>query len=202
MPSFYNIWFARQTGQPCADFWRSGEYYAWHPGSDEMDSLHPSVPHAVATVYDSSRPRLQGMLRSELRVAVYLLKEQIRKTSVYIDHCICPVSSPPYKQYVDHAGVLTSIQVLVFSSHGRFSARITQAYFENGNVIVRPSRLVNIDTPDISSEVRLIIRWLNSRPVGDTRSPTPKSEQRSGLVSTPVGDTETRSMALLTIDDQ
>ncbi|KAI8651686.1 hypothetical protein NCS55_01414500 [Fusarium keratoplasticum] len=182
MPSFYNIWFARQTGQPCADFWRSGEYYAWHPGSDEMDSLHPSVPHAVATVYDSSRPRLQGMLRSELRVAVYLLKEQIRKTSVYIDHCICPV--------------------LAFSFHGRFSARITQAYFENGNVIVRPSRLVNIDTPDISSEVRLIIRWLNSRPVGDTHSPTPKSEQRSGLVSTPVGDTETRSMALLTIDDQ
>ncbi|RSM14705.1 hypothetical protein CDV31_005287 [Fusarium ambrosium] len=181
-PAFYDIWFSHQTGQACADFWRSGEYYRWLPGSDEMDFLHPSVPHAVATLYDSSRPHAQGMLRSELRVAVYLLKEQIRQKDVYVDHCICPV--------------------LVIGFHGRFSARITQAYVENDIVIVRPSRLIDIDTPVISPEVRLIIRWLNSRPVGDTRSLTPESEQLDRRATTPVGNTAARSMASLTIEDQ
>lgn len=56
-------------------------------------SHNPNVPHAVATVYDSLRPLHQGMLRSELRVAVGLLREQIRRTRVYVDHFIYPVSS-------------------------------------------------------------------------------------------------------------
>lgn len=62
-------------------------------------------------------------------------------------------------------------QVLIVSFHARFSARIIQAYFQNGKVVIRPSRLINLHTRAVSTEVKLVIRWLNSRPVGDTRLP-------------------------------
>ncbi|KAI8649316.1 hypothetical protein NCS56_01479500 [Fusarium sp. Ph1] len=106
-PCSERIWFSTDDDQPFRDFWASGEYYRWKRGASTLDCHNPNVPHAVATVYDSSRPLHQGMLRSELRVAVGLLREQIRRTRVYVDHYIYPV--------------------LVVSFHGRFSARITQA---------------------------------------------------------------------------
>ncbi|WAO96741.1 Hypothetical protein NCS54_01442500 [Fusarium falciforme] len=135
-PCSERIWFSTDDDQPYRDFWTSGEYYRWKRGAGTFDCHNPNVPHAVATVYDSSRPLHQGMLRSELRVAVGLLREQIRRTRVYVDHYIYPV--------------------LVVSFHGRFSARITQAYFQNGKVVVRPSRLIDLHTPVMSTEVGLV----------------------------------------------
>ncbi|KAJ4312116.1 hypothetical protein N0V84_010094 [Fusarium piperis] len=108
-------------------------------------------------MYDSSRPLHQGMLRSELRVAVGLVKEQIRRAHVYIDHHI--------------------ISVLVIGFHSRISARITQAYFQNGQLVLRPSRLINLHTPVMSTEVGLVTRWLNSRAIGETCLPVPEAER-------------------------
>ncbi|KPM37801.1 hypothetical protein AK830_g8752 [Neonectria ditissima] len=144
-------------GRPCWQMWSSDKYYAWHrpPGNYPFNprALHYNcdVPHAAGTVQDMARPLRQGLLRSELLMAVSLLKAQIRWTHMYIDHYVYPV--------------------LVVSFHGRYSARILQAYFQNGKIVVRPSRLINLHTRTISSEVRLVIRWLISRPVGDTRVP-------------------------------
>ena len=63
------------------------------------------------------------------------------------------------------------IQVLVLGCHSRFSSRIVQAYFYNGKMIIRPSRLLNMHTRTVSPDVCLAIRWLNACPVGDTRWP-------------------------------
>jgi hypothetical protein len=60
-------------------------------------------------------------------------------------------------------------QILIVSFPARFSARIIQACFQNGKVVIRPSRLINLYTRTVSPEVKLVIWWLNSRPVGGTR---------------------------------
>ncbi|KAH7253023.1 hypothetical protein B0J15DRAFT_559999 [Fusarium solani] len=179
-PCSERIWFSTDDDQPFRDFWTSGEYYRWKRGAGTLDCHNPNVPHAVATVYDSSRPLHQGMLRSELRVAVGLLREQIRRTRVYVDHYIYPV--------------------LVVSFHGRFSARITQAYFQNGKVVVRPSRLIDLQTPVMSTEVGLVIRWLNSRAVGETCLSIPEAEQFDDPVPTEVEVTDVKGMSTNTID--
>ncbi|KAJ4318270.1 hypothetical protein N0V84_006942 [Fusarium piperis] len=85
------------------------------------------------------------------------------QASAYIDHCIWPV--------------------LVIGFHGQFTARITQAYFEDGKVVIRPSRLIDMNTPVVSPEARLVIRWLNCVPVGDTRFSTPEEKPNRGLFS-------------------
>ncbi|EEU41736.1 uncharacterized protein NECHADRAFT_87757 [Fusarium vanettenii 77-13-4] len=179
-PCSERIWFSTDNDQPFRDFWTSGEYYRWKRGAGTFDCHNPNVPHAVATVYDSSRPLHQGMLRSELRVAVGLLREQIRRTRVYVDHYIYPV--------------------LVVSFHGRFSARITQAYFQNAKVVVRPSRLIDLHTPVMSTDVGLVIRWLNSRAVGETRLPIPEAEQFDDPVPTEVEVSDVKGMSNKTID--
>lgn len=68
----------------------SGDFYMWSRGPGEI-GYHPDVPHAVVTVYDMTSPRDQGILRSELLVAVSLLKAQIRNLEFYVDHHVCPV---------------------------------------------------------------------------------------------------------------
>ena len=65
------------------------------------------------------------------------------------------------------------LQVLVLSFHGRFSARILQVHYENKRIVVRPSRLLNMYTTSPSADVRLAIRWLLCKPVGDTRRSAP-----------------------------
>lgn len=125
------------------------------------------VPHAVGTVHDMAQPLHQGLLRSELLMAVSLLKAQIRWKHMYIDHRVYPVRL----HWNILPGLADALQVLVVSFHARYSARILQAYLQNGKVVIRPSRLINLHTRTISPEVHLVIRWLNSRPVGDTRLP-------------------------------
>lgn len=151
-------------------------------------------------MYDSSRPLHQGVLRSELRVAVGLLREQIRRTRVYVDHYIYPVSSSSDKPLQCPTTRSDTIQVLVVSFHGRFSARITQAYFQNGKVVIRPSRLIDLHTPVMSTEVGLVIRWLNSRAVGETRLPIPEAEQFDDPVPTEVEVSDVKGMSNKTID--
>ncbi|EEU39854.1 uncharacterized protein NECHADRAFT_79494 [Fusarium vanettenii 77-13-4] len=149
-------WRSPEDGRPRWQFWLSGDFYMRpRPGNCPrkrgVSNYNPDVPHAVGTVCDITRPRDQGFLHSELLAAVYLLKAQIGSPSRYLGHHVCPV--------------------LIVSFHARFSARIIQAYFQNGKVVIRPSRLINLHTRTVSTEVKLVIRWLNSRPVGDTRLP-------------------------------
>ncbi|UPK89953.1 hypothetical protein LCI18_000888 [Fusarium solani-melongenae] len=152
--------------------WTSGRFYmrthppgnrSWRRGESRYN---PDLPHAVVTIHDMARPLGDDLLRSELLMPVCLLKAQIRWPSMYLGHQVCPV--------------------LVVNFPSRFSARILQAYFQNGKVVIRPSRLINLYTRTISPEVRLVIRWLNSRPVGDTRKPIPATEQLDDNATLPV----------------
>lgn len=85
---------------------------------------------------------------------------------------ILAITCVPYVSIMIHLVHVSDLsQVLIVSFHARFSARIIQGYFQNGKVVIRPSRLINLHTRTVSPEVKLVIRWLNSRPVGDTRLP-------------------------------
>lgn len=126
------------------------DYYMWPkaPGSFEY---HPDIPHAIATVHDSVRLRNDGILRSEMIVAIGLMKTHMRKLNNFPDHRVFPV--------------------MVMSFHSMFSARIIQAHVEKGKLVVRPSRIMNLFTATMPPDAKLAIRWLNARPIGDTRFP-------------------------------
>ncbi|KPM45735.1 hypothetical protein AK830_g763 [Neonectria ditissima] len=175
------VWPSAEDGRPCWNNWNSGEYFMWSRGP-RKSGYHPNVPHAMATIYDSSSPRHEGLLHSELLVATCLLKAQIRPLYHYLDHHVYPV--------------------LVVSFHGRFSARIVQAYFENGRIVVRPSRLINLHTRVVSPEVRLLARWLNSRPVGNTRLPVSEYKPVDDNSSLPVEVTDMKGVLSPTISVQ
>ncbi|KAF4466904.1 hypothetical protein FALBO_6232 [Fusarium albosuccineum] len=178
IPYCSKVWTSPQNGRPCCNNFTSGRFYMWPRSSDELD-YHPNVPHAMATVFDAARPRQQGLLRSELLVAAALLKAQIRWPDRYVDHYVYPV--------------------LVMSFHGRFSARVIQAYFHNGRIVIRSSRLVNLYTRVVSPEVRLLIRWLNSRAVGDTRLPVPEEQSFRDPVDSSVEATDVKGTLSHTI---
>lgn len=134
------------------------------PSSESIFRYNPDIPHALGTAWDISRPRHGSLLRSELIVANALLKTQIRHTHMFLHHKVFPV--------------------LLVSFHDRYSARILQAHLENGRMVVRPSRLLNMHTAKLSADAKLAIRWLNCRPVGETRYPILKlpSQQDEGQV--------------------
>ena len=100
-PSCHESWLSPDDGRPCWQIWQSGDYYVWPrpPGNYpfKRGALHYNrhVPHAVGTVRDMARPLHQGLLRSELLMAVSLLKAQIRWKHMYIDHHVYPVCLPP-----------------------------------------------------------------------------------------------------------
>lgn len=54
------------------------------------------------------------------------------------------------------------------SFYGRFNARIIQAYLHNDGVFVRTSRLLDLNTSKVTPEVKLVLRWMNCRPTGET----------------------------------
>ncbi|POR31983.1 Uncharacterized protein TPAR_07793 [Tolypocladium paradoxum] len=135
---------------PYYHYFTGASYRMWPRGEEPKNWIyHPDVPHAIGTVYDCMCPRDGSILRSELLFAVSLLKASVRDANMFIDHQVCPI--------------------LIGSFHGRFSARIMQAYLQNGRMVVRPSRLLNFHTRVASYDVKLMIRWLNCSPVGDTR---------------------------------
>ncbi|KAK7426110.1 hypothetical protein QQZ08_007420 [Neonectria magnoliae] len=184
-PEYHESWPSPDDGRLCWQNWSSDAYYMWPrpPGNYRFKrgapQYNPDVPHAVGTVNDMARPLRQGLLRSELLTAVSLLKAQIRWPRMYIDHHVCPV--------------------LVVSFHARFSARVLQAYFQNGKIVIRPSRLINLHTRTISPEVRLVIRWLNSRPVGDTHLPLGVLEKFDEEAASPVEVSDKQEVLSLTI---
>ncbi|KAJ3469388.1 hypothetical protein MRS44_003453 [Fusarium solani] len=153
-PECKKSWRSPEDGRPCWQYWSSSDFYTRpRPGNCPLErgvyNYNPDVPHAIGTVCDITRPRGQGFLHSELLAAVCLLKAQIDSPSRYHGHHVCPI--------------------LIVSFPARFSARIIQACFQNGKVVIRPSRLINLYTRTVSPEVKLVIWWLNSRPVGGTR---------------------------------
>ncbi|KAM5353708.1 hypothetical protein ACJ41O_000358 [Fusarium nematophilum] len=165
-------WPSPDDGHPYWQQWESGLYYMWprppgnYPFKRGAPRYNRDVPHAFGTAYDMARPLRGGVLRSELSMAVSLLKAQIRWPDMYVDHEVYPA--------------------LVVSFHGRFSARVIQAYFQNGRMVLRLSRLVDLYTRVISPEVRLITRWLNSKPIGDTRLPVSEEKPRDNNASSPI----------------
>ncbi|PNY26220.1 Uncharacterized protein TCAP_03850 [Tolypocladium capitatum] len=161
IPRFYRSWTTPEG--PRGHQFQSINFFIW-PRGDKDWRYNPEVPHALGTTVDSCYPADGGILRSELLLAICLLKAQIRQPKWFQDHELCPV--------------------LAISFHGRFSARVVQAYYQNGRLVVRPSRLLNLHTPTMSPDVRLLARWLNARPIGNTRqadAETP-AEDEGGLV--------------------
>ncbi|KAI8677366.1 hypothetical protein NCS56_00626500 [Fusarium sp. Ph1] len=155
-PECKRFWRSPEDSRPCWQYWSSSDFYMRpRPGNCPpergVSNYNPDAPHAVGTACDIARPRGQSFLHSELLAAVYLLKAQTDSPSRYLGHHTCPI--------------------LIVSFHARFSACIIQIYFQNGKVVIRPSRLINLHTRTVSPEIKLVIRWLNSRPVGDTRLP-------------------------------
>ncbi|POR38229.1 Uncharacterized protein TPAR_01572 [Tolypocladium paradoxum] len=160
-PAFCS-WWDTSEGPRWHQF-QSVDYFMW-PRAPRVLRYNPEVPHALGTTIDSRIPADGGLLRSELLLAVCLLKAQIRQPRWFQDHEICPA--------------------LVISFHGRFSARVVQAYYHNGRLVVRASRLVNLHVPTLSPDICLLARWVNARPVGNTRradAETP-AEDEGGLV--------------------
>jgi hypothetical protein len=176
-PFFRQSWESPHNGKPEAHVFYSGHFFMWPNGPEPRQQWerNPNVPHAMATVYDSRVPRDGGLLRSELLMAIRLIKTQFSDLHIYLDHRVCPVRNG-LRFLCLASSFLTTFQILVVSFHGRFSARLVQACVENGRFIVRPSRLLNMHVATITHDVRLALQWLNCRPVGDTRFPTKKNE--------------------------
>lgn len=64
----------------------------------------PNLPHMVGTVCDGARPRGgAGLLRSELLMAITLIKTRVRKMDLYLDHTVFPVGAvTPFAFLVGH----------------------------------------------------------------------------------------------------
>lgn len=176
-PYFRQTWESPHDGKPHAHVFHSGHFFMW-PDGPELDrqwEYNSNVPHAMATVCDSRAPRNGGLLRSELLMAIRLIKTQMADPHTFLDHRVCPVRNDP-RFLCLASSFLTTFQVLVISFHGRFSARLVQGCVENGRFIVRPSRILNMHVATITDDVRLVLQWMNCRPVGDTRFPTKENE--------------------------
>lgn len=66
--------------------------------------------------------------------------------------------------------LLTQLQTLIISVHGRYSARILQAHVDTKQrFVIRASRLIKLTTLVVNSEVELLLRWQNPRPIGETQ---------------------------------
>ncbi|KAJ4329401.1 hypothetical protein N0V84_000035 [Fusarium piperis] len=94
-------WPSPEDGRPCWQFWTHGNFYmrarppSDYPSEPDASLYNPDLPHAAVTIYDMARPPCEGLLRSELLMAVCLLKAQIRWPGMYLDHHVYPVRLRP-----------------------------------------------------------------------------------------------------------
>lgn len=98
-------WLSPEDGRPRWQFWTPGYFYmrirspGGHPLRPGASRFNPDSPHAAVSIYDMARPLGEGLLRSELLMAVCLLKEQIRWPGMYLDHHVYPVRLCPARSY-------------------------------------------------------------------------------------------------------
>ncbi|KJZ76694.1 hypothetical protein HIM_04030 [Hirsutella minnesotensis 3608] len=141
---------SRAAGSTSFHYFAAGSYRMWPRGPGWRDWLYdPDVPHAMGTVYDMAAPREAAVLRSELLFATSLLKASVLDSDMFLEHKTCPI--------------------LVVSFHARFSARVLQVHLESGHMVVRASRLLDLHAGHGSQDFARVVRWLDCRPMGDTR---------------------------------
>lgn len=109
-------------------------------------------PHAVCIQLDSSSPDRDTFIRSEVLAAVKMTQYQYQRPK-FAHHHTRPV--------------------LVCTFFRSLTARITQAHFDSkrSKLILRQSRILDLQGPDPSPDAWLMLRWMASRPVGLTQFP-------------------------------
>lgn len=84
----------------------NGDFYHWS-GTPGLYEPHPDIPHTMGTVYDIDSPKgTDYVLRSELLIAICLLKARIRAVDSSLDHRVCPVRHPPFLPYIPSKTIL------------------------------------------------------------------------------------------------
>ncbi|CAH0019857.1 unnamed protein product [Clonostachys rhizophaga] len=142
-------WF-NSSGEPV-----SHEYgwQKWMYSEDDYSNPVSTIPHALGAIYDNIPAKEQQVQKSELYLLLMLIRGQLKQASIWPRHRIIPA--------------------LAISFHSRFTARIVQAHLENGQVVLRLSRLLNLHTAKRPVDGKIIIKWLGCRPMGDTRMGPP-----------------------------
>ena len=133
---------------PTYHYMESGhDDYRFHVESWQyIPSDETQQPHVVSILWDSSTPRDDDVMRSELVSALAMLKVQLYYDD-HIAHRILPV--------------------LVISFHHGGIARITQVHYD-GTLYIRQSRLLDLGGPAPTPDAWLVARWMVNMPIGDT----------------------------------
>uniref|UniRef100_A0A8H7KFI5 Uncharacterized protein n=1 Tax=Bionectria ochroleuca TaxID=29856 RepID=A0A8H7KFI5_BIOOC len=125
----------------------------WMYSEDDYGNPVPTIPHALGAIYDNIPAKEQQVQKVELYLLLMLIRSQLKNARAWPRHRIIPA--------------------LAISFHSRFTARIVQAHLENGQVVLRLSRLLNLHTAKRPVDGKIIIKWLGCRPMGDTRMGPP-----------------------------
>ncbi|CAG9996879.1 unnamed protein product [Clonostachys byssicola] len=130
----------------------------WYYAKDFYGTHEPTIPHALGTVWDNMPAKQQQIQKSELRLILGLIKGQLKFPLLWPRHRIFPA--------------------LVISFQSRFTARIVQGHLENGQIVLRLSRLLDMHTPGLPPDGRIIIQWMRSQPMAETRAALPLEAHR------------------------
>ncbi|KAK3934451.1 hypothetical protein QBC46DRAFT_76782 [Diplogelasinospora grovesii] len=110
--------------------------------------VHGGVkPHTSMFVYNSTRGESKTLV-SEVVSAIAMIIYRLR-----------------HEEFVDHH----TIPAIVHSFHHSKTARITQAHWDGTSVVIRQSRLLDIEGNVPTEDAYVLLRWLASKPVGDTK---------------------------------
>ncbi|KAM3476419.1 hypothetical protein MY8738_006945 [Beauveria namnaoensis] len=136
----------------CRDPWSWDAYHTSYGKWVQFAPVASELPHAVCLVVDSGTPEDDMILLSEAEQAAALVEFQL-KDSGYINHHTKPV--------------------LVATIMRNQTARLTQAYFDSKQnmLVLRQSRTLNLSGRLPSPDAWLLLRWIASQPIGETRYP-------------------------------
>ncbi|KAM3430797.1 hypothetical protein MY4824_007477 [Beauveria thailandica] len=141
---------------PMRDFCRDPRSWeAYHTSYGKWVQFAPvasELPHAICFVLDSGAPEDDRILLSEAEQAAALVEFQL-KDSGYTNHHTKPV--------------------LVATIMRNQTARLTQAHFDSKQdmLVLRQSRTLDLSGRDPSPDAWLLLRWIASQPIGETRYP-------------------------------
>ncbi|KAM3491146.1 hypothetical protein MY3957_005552 [Beauveria namnaoensis] len=136
----------------CRDPWSWDAYHTSYGKWVQFAPVASELPHAVCLVVDSGTPEDDMILLSEAEQAAALVEFQL-KDSGYINHHTKPV--------------------LVATIMRNQTARLTQAYFDSKQnmLVLRQSRTLDLSGRLPSPDAWLLLRWIASQPIGETRYP-------------------------------
>ncbi|KAM3466946.1 hypothetical protein MY5147_008912 [Beauveria neobassiana] len=136
----------------CRDPWSWDAYHTSYGKWVQFAPVASELPHAVCLVVDSGTPEDDMILLSEAEQAAALVEFQL-KDSGYINHHTKPV--------------------LVATIMRNQTARLTQAYFDGKQnmLVLRQSRTLDLSGRLPSPDAWLLLRWIASQPIGETRYP-------------------------------